>query len=161
MKLTVRVAPGAITPVAPVDLARYLQTMPVQRGLFRQLVSNIHRDGLPLRQLQRRAQQRPVVAPGSGIQGAKPRFARSILSAMRLRASAANSDGIGRAGRLAAKTARLHNGNALAMPTAAVSLRKSRRCIFTSFYSAGEYLSLNPTVTGRSSRRVRIKIGAV
>ena len=60
----------------PVDLARYLQTMPVQRGLFRQLVSNIHRDGLPLRQLQRRAQQRPVVAPGSGIQGAKPRFAR-------------------------------------------------------------------------------------
>jgi hypothetical protein len=36
------------------------------------------------------------------------------------------------------KTERLHSGNALATLTAAVSLRNSRRCIFTSFYSAGE-----------------------
>ncbi|UMX68006.1 hypothetical protein MJ560_05120 [Klebsiella pneumoniae] len=60
------------------------------------------------------------------FQGAKPRFAR--LDPERdeaVRIVAANSDGIGRAGRLAAKTARPYNGNVLAMPTAAVSLRKS------------------------------------
>ena len=34
-----------------VDLARDLQAMPVQRGLFRQLVGNVNRNGLPLRQL--------------------------------------------------------------------------------------------------------------
>ena len=61
---------------SPVDLARDLQTMPVQRGLFCQLVSNVHRDGLPLRQLQRGPQQRAVIPPGGGVHRAKLRFAR-------------------------------------------------------------------------------------
>jgi len=56
---------------------------------------------------------------------------------MRLRASAANNSGMGKAGLSAAKTARLQRGNALATPSAAKILNNHDvACAFPYFQQA-------------------------
>lgn len=65
---------------------------------------------------------------------------------------------MGKAGLSAAKTARLQRGNALATPSAAENFKKSRRCMCISLFPAGDLLSINPPLTGRSSTAAIIKI---
>lgn len=77
---------------------------------------------------------------------------------MRLRASATNKSGIGNAGLSTAKAARLQSGNALAAPNTAEYFKKITTLHVHSFFRAGDILSLNPPLTGRSSKVAIIKV---